>query len=509
MRAFKRFAFAAAVAVYFVIFMGGLVRVSGAGMGCPDWPTCFGRWFPPTSVSQLPPDIDPSRFNFALAWIEYVNRLGGVTVGILIAVTALWALARFRRQLGIVIPAVLAAILVAYQGWQGGRLVAANLASYLVSIHMGLAFIIALLMTFVALKAHYADKNAVPGGIMAAGRRRPWLIALVILAVVQVFLGTQVRTALEEVSRRFPLLPEPDWLSRVGAIGPTHALLGLLVTAGTWLVGGMILARNRPNPPLVAQSTWTLMFLTALQVAIGALSMFTGAPDLLQLFHLLVSSLYAGVLLILLVALRYEGPTTGSGGVAPALRWALPMTALMVVIGVGVNLAADTSRGPLPVLGQVPEFTLTERSGESFGRGDMLGKIGIVNFFFTSCPGICPITNGHMSEIYHALEGSDKVVQVSISVDPARDSLPALRTYAESWDVHDNRWVFVRGPIDTVARLCEQGFMLPAENLPMSHTTKFILVDTKGRIRGYYTGTEEAAVQTLLEHLRRLAGETP
>jgi len=96
MKNFRRFAFAATVATFFVIFAGGLVRVTGAGLGCPDWPTCFGRWFPPTDISQLPPDIDPTQFNFALAWIEYINRLAGVVLGVLIAVTAIWALIKFR-----------------------------------------------------------------------------------------------------------------------------------------------------------------------------------------------------------------------------------------------------------------------------------------------------------------------------------------------------------------------------------------------------------------------------
>ncbi len=75
MKRFRHLALFATFATYFAIFMGGLVRVSGAGLGCPDWPKCFGRWFPPTSLSQLPPEIDPSLFNLTLAWIEYINRL--------------------------------------------------------------------------------------------------------------------------------------------------------------------------------------------------------------------------------------------------------------------------------------------------------------------------------------------------------------------------------------------------------------------------------------------------
>ena len=75
------------VFTYLLIFIGGLVRVSGAGMGCPDWPKCFGRWIPPTSLSQLPDYIDPEKFNLVLAWVEYLNRLFGALVGLIILIT--------------------------------------------------------------------------------------------------------------------------------------------------------------------------------------------------------------------------------------------------------------------------------------------------------------------------------------------------------------------------------------------------------------------------------------
>ena len=98
MNLFKRSVLTSVLSTYFLIFIGGLVRVSGAGLGCPDWPKCFGRWIPPISARQLPIDIDPSLFNFTLAWIEYINRMIGVFVGLSILLTAILALRYFRNN---------------------------------------------------------------------------------------------------------------------------------------------------------------------------------------------------------------------------------------------------------------------------------------------------------------------------------------------------------------------------------------------------------------------------
>ena len=89
MKLFQFFAYLSTGMTYLLIFIGGLVRVSGAGMGCPDWPKCFDRWIPPTNIDQLPEHIDPSKFNIVLAWIEYSNRLFGALVGLTITLTML------------------------------------------------------------------------------------------------------------------------------------------------------------------------------------------------------------------------------------------------------------------------------------------------------------------------------------------------------------------------------------------------------------------------------------
>ena len=184
--------------------------------------------------------------------------------------------------------------------------------------------------------------------------------------------------------------------------------------------------------------------------------------------------------------------------IAAAIISILGLTATFVII------EARGSLGELPVLATVPKFELAEQNGTSFASRDMMGKISVVDFIFTSCEGPCPIMADNMSDLYRAFAGSHKVQFVSISVDPARDRLAVLHEYALRQGVTDTRWVFLRGDLNTIKWLSESGFMLAADELPAMHSTKFVLVDDKGQIRGYYSGTDKASVNILKRHIKEL-----
>jgi cytochrome c oxidase assembly protein subunit 15 len=296
---FRRFAFLTTAATYLLIFMGGLVRVSGAGLGCPDWPKCFGRWIPPTDISQLPPDIDPSRFNFTLAWIEYINRLIGVSVGFLVLLTALWALLKFRRTPGIVYPAVAAVLLVAFEGWQGAVVVASALKPIVVTVHMLLALIVVSLLVFTTLQAYYLEK---PREINLRFPRKLalWTVVLWVVALVQVVLGTQMRSALEVLTRQFPLMSTLERLLKLGRLNDIHIGLGVALAAVTWIVGIRLIRETKHLSPLVKQATVAAIVLVTAQIALGVGFWVFGVPPVMQVFHLWVASLYIGCLLVLL-----------------------------------------------------------------------------------------------------------------------------------------------------------------------------------------------------------------
>ena len=194
----------------------------------------------------------------------------------------------------------------------------------------------------------------------------------------------------------------------------------------------------------------------------------------------------------------------------PKSKYTVPIlitAAIVLTLGIAATFVILKSRGSLgelPVLAAVPKFELAERNGTFFGSQELHGKVSVVDFIFTNCQGPCPIMADNMSELYRAFAGSNKVQFVSISVDPARDSLTVLQEYALRQGVTDTRWVFLRGDLDTIKWLSESGFMLAADELPAMHSIKFVLVDDKGQIRGYYSGTDNASVNILKTHINEL-----
>ena len=179
---------------------------------------------------------------------------------------------------------------------------------------------------------------------------------------------------------------------------------------------------------------------------------------------------------------------------------------LLSVVGLVVINLANTSRSTLENYGPLPAFSFVGHNGESFGTREMNGKITIVNFFFTSCQGPCPMMNSRVAELYKKYITTDKVHFASISVDPANDSLLVLREYAGRFGVMDDRWIFVRGEMDQVSELAEKGFMLGGE-LPALHSTKLILIDAAGNIRGYFDSLDDQSLNLLTTQVRQLLKE--
>jgi heme a synthase len=306
MHSFRKLAFVTTVATYFLIYMGGLVRAAGAGLGCPDWPKCFGNWIPPLHVSQLPPDIDPAHFNFVLAWIEYINRLAGVTVGILIIALLIQAIRVHRKVPNILRTCVAILALVIFQGWQGGQVVASELQPLLISVHMVLAVFIVSLLIYVTQTAWYLERPELDRAPTLPGNGY-WLVWLLAgTSAVQITLGTQIRSQLEILTELFPLAGVAELLSKIGLLENAHMLLGIALMLASIHVGMRILHEGKQASLLVRQAAFAMMLVIVIQMATGISLAALDMPALARLFHMVLSSLYCGMLVILLTAYQRQ-----------------------------------------------------------------------------------------------------------------------------------------------------------------------------------------------------------
>ncbi len=208
-------------------------------------------------------------------------------------------------------------------------------------------------------------------------------------------------------------------------------------------------------------------------------------------------------------------------------RSRLWLSAALIVTG-GVLITAATwvayrhgveSTEPgLPVMGNVPAFSLISSAGQPLSQASLSGKIWIADFVFTHCPGICPTLSAHMAKLQGALARQGLDVQlVSFTVDPANDTPEVLTAYAQRFHADAARWRFVTGERSALHRLIGDGFHLavaeraPGENTDgdglITHSDRFVLVDGDLQIRGYYHGTEEESVQRLLADVQTLRAE--
>lgn len=164
---------------------------------------------------------------------------------------------------------------------------------------------------------------------------------------------------------------------------------------------------------------------------------------------------------------------------------------------------------------QVPFFKLANQLGDTVTSDDLKGYVYVTDFFFASCPGVCPKLSTHLSKMQENFKDEQRIKFVSITVDPMRDSVAALKAYSEKYKAVDTKWYFLTGVKDTIYNLAEKGFKVPVvEDVngeeEFTHTDRMVLVDGTGMIRGYYNVVEDTAmVDSLYNDIERLLIEKP
>ncbi|GAB4280603.1 MAG: hypothetical protein Kow0065_25410 [Methylomicrobium sp.] len=311
---FRRIGTLTIFAVYFLILVGGIVRASGAGMGCPDWPTCFGRLVPPTDVSQLPADYKAiyaergyqnTDFNPVKTWTEYLNRLTGATIGILILLTA-WASRVYLKNDKLVFYLSLTVVfIVGFQAWLGSVVVASNLKPLMITLHMLLAlFIVALLIYVIARSQRdYFTK--------LTAQELPYVFnkvlgAALAMTLLQVAMGTQVREAVDLIMNEHSYIDRQFWRDDLPIIFYVHrSFSSLILLTNLWLAWHL-----RKRDGLLRRLGYGLIGLVVTAILAGVSLDRLGFPAVAQPIHLLMANLIFGLQFFIYICLKYARTET-------------------------------------------------------------------------------------------------------------------------------------------------------------------------------------------------------
>lgn len=327
-RRFRRWGIATTVATIFLIWVGGWVRSTGSGMGCPDWPKCFGVWVPPTSEAELPADYlqhytdlrkkknarvakmlnrmgmsetatliqsDPSvsehePFNVYKTWTEYINRVIGVLVGFLIFLTLLFSIPLRKVDKRIFWLSLAGFIGVGFEGWLGSLVVSTNLMPSFISVHMIIAMLILVVLISAVLIAYTHAGNmsdllsVKPMGLVGGG------VGVCLLILVQIMIGTQVRENVDLVSAALGDAHRDEWIPNLSSVYRVHRTFYYLVTAvimyWVWLLRGRFF-----NIKSVKFFSTALLGLLISEIVFGIAMHNFDIPPFLQPLHLLFGTL--------------------------------------------------------------------------------------------------------------------------------------------------------------------------------------------------------------------------
>ncbi len=312
---YKRWAAWTLITLYLLILVGGIVRATGAGMGCPDWPKCFGSWVPPTDVSQLPDNYKEIygaklkgeiEFNPVKTWIEYVNRLFGVFTGSWIFLTLLASVPFLKsNQRSVFFLSLSAFILVAFQGWLGAKVVSTELHPVMVTLHMLLAIVIVFILLFSYAKVSYIDRLKVERLEKKASTLNAWVIASMVIVTVQIMLGTQVREEIDLAVLALGYEGRSGWIDSVGTVYLVHRSFSIIVRvslAGLWY---QIKSGTSEKGVIRGLSDWMAIVLAA-EILTGIVLGYFSVPAFLQPVHLTLAVLLLGIQFVLFLFLNAE-----------------------------------------------------------------------------------------------------------------------------------------------------------------------------------------------------------
>ena len=309
-----------------LILAGAVVRSTGSGMGCPDWPKCFDQYVPPTSVDQLPKDYKdkyvegrmaknerfaklldkmgktnladsirhdqtisvPETFNVAKTWTEYINRLTGAITGFLLLGLTILSFIYRKTAKRIIILSFLNLIVVGFQAWLGSIVVSTNLLAWIVTVHMLLALVILAILVYTYYYASERFKHNTDI-ISKVIWLKILLLVAIVLSVMQITLGTEVREAIDAVSKSLLYQERDTWVGMIGNTFSYHRDLAIFVVVINVFVYQFVMDKFGGKATELRLSN-SIILVLLIQIASGLLLSNFALPPFAQVIHLVFST---------------------------------------------------------------------------------------------------------------------------------------------------------------------------------------------------------------------------
>ena len=315
------------VLLYLLILAGGIVRCTGSGMGCPDWPKCFGKYIPPTSVTQLPEDYkdsfvkgrieknkrlskvlrlfglnetadkiinDPEinqaeEFNSFKTWTEYINRLIGAVVGISLLFIFISSINIKPFNSKLIFLSFLSIILVFFQAWVGSIVVSTNLLPGLITFHVIVALIIICNVILCFYISSEYKKDYKSSSILSYA-----IIISLFLFTAQMILGTEVRESVDSFLKVFGFENRSKIIENLGSNFVIHRSFSLIILLLQVFITYLVFIKSKRNKEFKF-ITFFMLILITLEIAVGAGMAYFEIPKYLQPVHLLLAFMIVGL----------------------------------------------------------------------------------------------------------------------------------------------------------------------------------------------------------------------
>lgn len=284
--AFRKFAILSLLSIYLLILAGGIVRSTGSGMGCPDWPKCFGRFIPPTNVEELPLHYEviyqdklhgEVEFNATKTWIEYINRLLGALTGMIVLITTVLA---YREGRKVFLPTLASLVLILANAVLGKYVVDSFLLPGVVTAHMLLS--IGVIYFLVKALNNQSSSEVIP---MV---NRQWIGISLLIVLVQIILGTQVRENMDHVIKAVGEGAKDQWIANLDFGYIIHRTFSWVI-----LICHLVLWKKLAESPLQTYRKGVLV-LIGISLGTGILMAYFALPLGSQAVHLLTSLVLMG-----------------------------------------------------------------------------------------------------------------------------------------------------------------------------------------------------------------------